>query len=332
MIEISGVSLSMVNYQPPHYGSSYGANANNIEQKLNEFTDRDLAWTANYICLHEPIGPKDIQLNNIKEDLIDILPKLSNKKMTIDFIIEIKRHSIIADSYFDWLRNDYRAQVFTYFLLVKNYYGSHDDYRDIFYAYDPLGYIYWLFDTQMRFHKIGKNAIPVNDISDKEKLIQSIQRKWLSIIKNDKYTAWVNQSDNEREDWIYKHLVRTSKILSADGAVTIDYNNKKSELILASLDTIGIEHLAIQDYELSQAIVDSRKISIDKIKRAWSQKKYNNAGKTKRPYHLPLTKISRERLKKMAEIEKKSDTAKLNELINFFYESQCMDQQGNDIF
>lgn len=322
----------MSNYQLPRYGSSYGVDTNKIEQKIKEFTDRDLACTANYICLHEPIGPTNIPPNNIKDSLINILPKLSNERMAIDFIIDMKRKLIIADSYFDWLRNDYRAQVFTYFLLVKSYGGSHDEYRDIFYTYDPLGYIYWLFDTQMRFHKIGKNATSVNDISDKEKLIQSIQRKWLSIIKNDKYTAWVNESDNEREDWIYKHLVRTSKILSTDGAVTIDYNNKKSELILASLDTIGIEHLAIQDYELSQAIVDSRKISIDKIKRAWSQKKYNNAGKTKRPYHLPLTKISRERLKKMAAIEKKSDTAKLNELINLFYESKYMDQQGSDIF
>lgn len=72
MIKISGVSLSMSNPQSPRYGSSYGANANKIEQKLNEFTDRDLAWTANYICLHEPIGPKDIQLNNVKRGLIDI--------------------------------------------------------------------------------------------------------------------------------------------------------------------------------------------------------------------------------------------------------------------
>ncbi|MEN8626392.1 hypothetical protein [Psychrobacter proteolyticus] len=321
----------MPNYQPPRYGSSNHANKNKIEQKLNEFTDRDLAWTANYICLHEPIGPKNISPNNVKSNLIDILQKLSNEKMTIDFIIEIKRHSIIADSYFDWLRNDYRAQVFTYSLLVKNYDGAHHDYRDIFYTYDPLGYIYWLFDTQVKFYKIGKNATLVNDISDKQKLIQSIQRKWLSIIKNDKYTAWVNESDNEREDWIYKHLVRTSKILSTGSAIVIDHN-KKTELILASLDAIGIEQLAIQDYEISQAIIDSRKISIDKIKRAWSQKKYNNAGKTKRPYHLPLTKISRERLKKMATIEKKSDTAKLNELINFFYESEYINPQGNDIF
>lgn len=321
----------MSNYQPPHYGSSNRANVNKIEQRLNEFTDRDLAWTANYICIHEPIRPEDISPNNIKKNLLDLLPKLSNKRVTIDSIIDTKCQFIIADSYFDWLRDDYRAQVFTYSLLVKNYDGPHHDYRDIFYTYDPLGYIYWLFDTQEYFHKIGKNATLVNNISDKQKLIQSIQRKWLSIIKNDKYTAWVNESDDKRKEWIYKHLARTSNILSTDDAIIIDHN-KRLGLILASLDAIGIEHLAIQDYEISQSIVDSRKISIDKIKRAWSQKKYNNAGKTKRPYHLPLTKISRERLKKMATIENKSDTTKLNELINFFYESEYMDPQGNDIF
>jgi len=47
---------------------------------------------------------------------------------------------------------------------------------------------------------------------------------------------------------------------------------------------------------------------------------------------LPLTKESKERLEKMAMIENKQVANKLNELINLYYETEYINQDGKDIY
>ena len=76
----------------------------------------------------------------------------------------------------------------------------------------------------------------------------------------------------------------------------------------------------------------SRNLFIDKMKRAWSQKKYRNAGKTKQPYHLPLTKHTKARLEKMAKVKGLSETALLDILINSEYQLKFLDVDGSELY
>ena len=300
----------------------------NLRGSIEGLTDRESRWAATHICNTEPLGPREILPTNIKEGLISALSSLANNGDKLAYIMNQRHSLIIPDEHFNWLENNYRAQLFTCFLLTQNYIVPHFDFTDSYYRDDPLGFIYCYLDIQERLYSISKKLLPVNNIQDKIKLMNAIEKKWLNIIKNDKYTSWVEKSDSERMAWIYGHLSRTGRLLSIN-TVTIDHNNKL-DLILASLDALHINHLAINDSEITSSVIAIRKVSFDKIKRAWSQKKYNNEGKTKKPYHLPLTKVTKDRLDKMALIEDVKPATILDRLINSAYVVNYVDEHGED--
>lgn len=313
----------------PHHQPQYheGSADPNLRGSIESLTDRESRWAATHICNIGPLSPREISPTNIKEGLISALKALADSSK-LAYIMN-KRHSfIIPDEHFNWLENSYRAQLFTCFFLTQNYSVPDSIFEDSYYRDDPLGFIYRCLDTQERMRSISGGVLPVNNIDDKIKLLNGIEKKWLSIIKNDKYTLWVEKSDSERIAWIYGHLSRTGRLLSID-TVTIDHNNKL-DLIFASLDALHINGLSINDPEITSSVIAIRKVSFDKIKRAWSQKKYNNAGKTKKPYHLPLTKVAKARLDKMALVEDVTPSAFLDQLINLAYEASYVNEHGAD--
>lgn len=314
----------------PHHQPQYHEGLENpsLRSSIEELTDRELKWVATHICNTEPLSPREILPTNIKEGLISTLNNLANNANKLAYIMNQRHSFIIPDEHFDWLKNNYRAQLFTCLLLTQNYRMPDSVFADSYYRDDPLGFIYRCLDTQERMRSISGKVLPVNNIDDKIKLLNGIEKKWLSIIKNDKYTLWVEKSDSERIAWIYGHLSRTGRLLSID-TVTIDHNNKL-DLIFASLDALHINRLSINDPEITSSVIAIRKVSFDKIKRAWSQKKYNNAGKTKKPYHLPLTKVAKARLDKMALVEDVTPSAFLDQLINLAYEASYVNEHGAD--
>lgn len=305
-----------------------GSENPNLRGSIEGLTDRESKWAATHICNIGPLSPRDISPTNIKEGLISALKILADGDSKLAYIMSKRHNFIVPDEHFNWLENSYRAQIFTCFFLTQNYRVPDSVFADSYYRDDPLGTIYCCLDTQERLRSISGKALPVNNIHDKIKLLNTIEKKWLNIIENDKYTLWVEKSDSERIAWIYGHLSRTGRLLSID-TVTIDHNNKL-DLILASLDALHINHLSINDHEIALSVIAIRKVSFDKIKRAWSQKKYTNAGKTKKPYHLPLTKVAKARLDKMASIEDVTPSIFLDNLINLAYEASYVNEHGED--
>lgn len=315
----------MTGYQPQYNQGSANPNLRGIIEGL---TDRESKWAATHICNIGPLSPRDILPTNIKEGLISVLRIPASGGSELNYIMSKKHNFIVPDEHFNWLENSYRAQLFTCLLLTQNYSVPDSVFTNSYYRDDPLGFIYCYLDTQERLRSISRKELPVNDIHDKIKLLNAIEKKWLNITKNDKYTSWVEKSDSERIAWVYSHLSRTGRLLSID-IVTIDHNNKL-DLILASLDALHIDHSSINDSEITSSVIAIRKVSFDKIKRAWSQKKHTKAGKTKKPYHLPLTKVAKARLDKMASIEDVTPSAFLDKLINLAYEASYVNEHGED--
>ena len=103
--------------------------------------------------------------------------------------------------------------------------------------------------------------------------------------------------------------------------------------VLASLDIIDYPVSNKESNIYNNHIPSARKEKlIEKMKRAWSQQKYRDAGKTKKPYHLPLTKKTKARLAKMSQVQGLSETAMLDILINRFYELDYVDINGKDLY
>ena len=113
--------------------------------------------------------------------------------------------------------------------------------------------------------------------------------------------------------------------MNPDGFIA-NTNAKKITQIKASIDAMDILNSSNITLEMSS----EKLLFLDKIRRAWSQKSFRDAGKTKTQYHLPLTKVAKARLDKMSALCNKSQAATLNDLINEAYLKKYIDEEGKD--
>ena len=148
---------------------------------------------------------------------------------------------------------------------------------------------------------------------------------------NSNYDKWLNDNEERQLKWTANYLVEKKLIVNVS-----NLENSKVELkaiVLSSLDLIDYpSRIEVGNRNYSYKISANKEIIIDKMKRAWSQQKFRDAGKTKKPYHLPLTKNTKARLKKMAQVQGLSETAMLDILINRFYELDYVDVDGKDLY
>ncbi|WP_228143433.1 hypothetical protein [Acinetobacter radioresistens] len=74
--------------------------------------------------------------------------------------------------------------------------------------------------------------------------------------------------------------------------------------------------------------LDAKELFLLKMKKTWSQKKFRDSGKIKKPHHLPLTKERHEQLKKLSGLFNKPIPDVLDFIIEKVY-SECMtDNEG----
>lgn len=244
-----------------------------------------------------------------KEDKIDKMCECIDKIHTL----------FLEDEYLTWIKYDTRAQLFVYNYLVINKmvspirFGTNDrkDIQDT--VHNILNILNNLIDG------LHNRESFISEIEYKKRIINVIRSKWYTLKNNDNYSKWLKKADLE---WVYNYLVEKN-IYLYDMENYVNNDNRELRL-LSSIDAVDIKLEKDQHPEPSL----NKQFIIDKMKRAWSQQKYRDAGKTKKLYHLPLTKKTKIRLEKMAQVKGLSETAMLDILINRFYELDYIDVDG----
>ncbi|WP_168407995.1 hypothetical protein [Acinetobacter indicus] len=64
------------------------------------------------------------------------------------------------------------------------------------------------------------------------------------------------------------------------------------------------------------------------MKKTWSQKKFRDSGKAKKPYHIPLTRSTQEQLEKLAKFKNLRKDQVIEKLILQEYEATLLDEKG----
>ena len=59
------------------------------------------------------------------------------------------------------------------------------------------------------------------------------------------------------------------------------------------------------------------------MKKSWSQKKFRDAGKTKKPHHLPMTKDSIKKIKKLSQLLNMTEQKIIETLIEEKYQKEA---------
>lgn len=292
-------------------------NKSYFDKNVRSLTKRQVIWMQEYLSSNENIRFSSVGSTNRHEEFIAQLSSDDKFRDYVEDAYSKMTYKVIPDREFNWLINNLRGQIFTLSILyLENGYNWFDINSN-----DLMEEVYRFFD----------NKINENTIDSKISLLSKIERIWFSISSKDNYSKWISESNKEQIDWTKDYLRKTGiyNEIIRDKASLKEVRSH----VLASLDIIS--------YPLSEASInnsnkyvtnDRKEIIIDKMKRAWSQQKYRDAGKTKKSYHLPLTIQTHARLEKMAEVNRLSQTAMLDILINSEYNLKFLDVDGNEIY
>ena len=296
--------------QPKNVDEAY------FDKHIRSLSERQVTWIQSYLT-KENASFIHIGSTGRHEELIRQLRRHEDFRDLVDESYLAMTKNFVSERHFEWLIDNLRGQIFVLNVLyLEHNYHSFDRSSS-----NLMGEIYLFFDN--------KNSI--THVDNKISLLNNMEQRWRIVFEKENYSKWLNEKNIEQIEWTREYLKKDGKY--NDLVKNIFSEKEIRDVILASLDLI--DYPDFNEYKnnyISHISSDRKERIIDKMKRAWSQQKYRDAGKTKKAYHLPLTKKTKAKLEKMAQVQGLSETAMLDILINRFYELDYVDVDGKELY
>ena len=301
-----------------------------LNKALEPLSTRQIRFIVNSISLAQPeLGLQNIPNSNIKESLIQRMCHLDNLIDALDFYIAQMEANLLSELEFEWLKNDLRKQFFCFYTLYNNpnnhSFVNHDmqsikESIDLYIDNLNIPIAYPTSPQQVTYTPAGLDL--------KSNILLCVKQAFHSIRDGDNYTKWLSKGDNTKIEWT-KNYLQQNRFYLDKFYVDTDNIDVIRDITLASLDSMYLVYSI--DNKVS-CLTSDKTIFIERMKRAWSQKKFRDNGKAKNQYHLPLTRTTKARLEKLAEVKGLSTTAMLDVLINTAYERDCLGENGEELY
>ncbi|AXY61000.1 hypothetical protein [Acinetobacter sp. WCHAc010052] len=238
--------------------------------------------------------------NEIRQDLISLLKKLKSNEQIYDFFNKIENSKeSLSETLID-IKNDKRICAFLF-----NYIKSKN--RDIFYFhYEKNAYmslVNWYFTVSLNTYR-------------KDALIEKALTFFNTKVKITGKIHVTKLEDKDFSDWVYVYLEKKYNYFNETKYTQT--NHKNDQLFIT----------AYLDYCLYYSNTEYENL-MNKVNKAWSQKKFRDGNKVKNHYHLPLTKKAKEELRKLSDFKNQSEATILEELIHQMFLKEMCDENGN---
>lgn len=157
-----------------------------------------------------------------------------------------------------------------------------------------------------------------NQINKKIQLLYDFKNNWNQLLLNKKDILWLDKNDEIQIEWAYKYI---KKIIYAGFIYfnPLDSTNPYT-YVINEIDALGL------------VSPEKKQLFLDKMRRSWSQKKFRDEGKTKKPYHLPLTKEANKQLEFLSQILNKSTSQVLESIIRDKYQEYNDQKTGKNLY
>lgn len=245
-----------------------------------------------------------LDFDDIKRDFIQSLKKLKQNEIYL-FFDKTKQNE---DKYtfpttLKEIKNNERLCTFI-FNLLKN-----ENEKLIIFEYQNNIYLHLihLYFTK-RMHsdrKIQKIKYAIKEFNNEIKL------------KNKNCSK--NLEDESFLNWAYSYLKRKNHDFNQILYIPTNQTNHQN------LITTYLDHLSYSENILYENLMN-------KLNKAWSQKKFRDGNKTKKLYHLPLTKNTKKELQELSALMNMSENAILEKLIHEKFLEKFHDENGKNIF
>ncbi|MBD5770730.1 hypothetical protein [Marinomonas colpomeniae] len=141
------------------------------------------------------------------------------------------------------------------------------------------------------------------DIETQQSILEHLKAKWQDVRLNETIVNWMEDNNPKHWVWAWSYLQNiTQRPLEQAWIPSSDAEKKAA--VIATID-------------LSDN-VDRKALVIDKMKKAWSQKKFREKSSGKKPYSISMTLNTKQKLNALAE----EKDMKINEMIEFLVRSE----------
>lgn len=274
-----------------------------LPEGLKDFNERDINWLWFYMATfykipHENVVDLDFKIKQISQCLTNTLDPNFRPDVNVSSILNTHFSQIIRIDYFDWINSkDYRQLIWVSKNLLPDMalyfsgisFKSH--YDSIIKFFDRIP---WNTEGRIQF------------LSDKK-------QEWARFKTPDVDLKWLDINNTTQLNWAWTYLYKFLRNVSVPIPVT---NEEFYGAILASFDAMSYGHYA------------DKQLFISKMKKTWSQKKFRDSGKAKKPYHLPLTKQAKKKLEELAQLYGVKSNDLLENLISETYKKDILDEKG----
>lgn len=269
---------------------------------LENFGAREVRWACDYLNLSMQFS---LGINSSMYQKMEILynhiKNNQDKENLIKNLIIAKENFLLDKSYLEWINNDdYRVitwiinRIISEFNIQPQIGINSNLYEDLIFNLDYL--------------KI--------EINSKINFIQHKRAEWPRIQTSEKDTKWLIPDNIIQLKWALEYMVKFGKIVFMPYPPILA--KEYYDLILASLDL------------MTYGNPSDKKLFLEKMKKTWSQKKFRDSGKAKKPYHIPLTKSTQAQLEQLADFKNLRKEQVIEELINKEYEATHLDEKGKN--
>lgn len=287
-----------------------------LPKELQSWSNRELGWLWSYMVREGVINWEVLENNLSKQnfELMDnkkLLPRfkdlsigdsvriitkfLDNNNLENDLLInaiKTKSEELVNNDVFDWIEiKNHRLLIW----IASRVESLVPDRSIPVLSSHPS-----MLSTERRYEEIISAIDLWRDTCNvKLDLLSNLKNDWVYYKSSDEDTKWIENND-EQLKWAWGYLCKSRRSVNIpEPATTSEYH----AAVLASIDEMSYGHSS------------DKKLFLLKMKKTWSQKKYRDSGKAKKPYNLPLTIKTYAMLEKLAEKSGHNKSKILQELI-----------------
>lgn len=270
-----------------------------VPKGLESFNDREINWAWKISNIDYGYGSA-LLTHQKRNQLFAFINNLTDKSNFIDNLINQKQNYLLDLKHFEWInRSDDRLLIF----CINTFYKNTNLFSQINTTHtNNYDYFLDIFDS---------NNI---DINSKFQFLNNIKNSWILNETPFKEIKWINKNNEIQIHWANEYLIKHSK--NAFIALPSNKTQNLFNLILASLDLMQNNA--------------NRTLFLLQMKKTWSQKKFRDSGKAKKPYHIPLTDDSHKKLSFLSEHLNKSIPHVLDFIINKVHNEYKKDNGWTD--
>ncbi len=149
------------------------------------------------------------------------------------------------------------------------------------------------------------------DAQQQQDILDHLKSKWQDIRTNEGITHWFEENNPSQWAWAWSYLQNITQ-RPLEPAWIPSKDSEKKAAVIATID-------------LSDN-VDRKALIIDKMKKAWSQKKFREKSSGKKPYSISMTLNTKQKLNALAE----EKGIKINDMVEYLVKNEYQKRNFNE--